>query len=125
MLHKRHWHSPKSPHPSDWLEHYLSDIIYGGNDGIVTTFAVVSGAIGAQLRTSVIIILGFVSLLADGFSMGASRYLSIRSEPEAASATRGHWEPLRHAGTTCVAFILLGTIPLLGFLSPLISATAF
>ena len=54
--------------------HYLPDLVYGANDGIITTFAVVFGVIGAALSERVILILGFANLLADGFSMGASNY---------------------------------------------------
>lgn len=59
---------------------YVADFVYGANDGIVTTFAVVAGATGALLSTEIIIILGVANLIADGFSMGASSFLSIRSE---------------------------------------------
>lgn len=59
---------------------YISDLVYGANDGIVTTFAVVTGSVGASLSPVVIIILGFANLIADGFSMGASSYLSRRSD---------------------------------------------
>ncbi len=58
---------------------YISDIVYGANDGIVTTFAVVAGCEGAALPHAVIIILGCANLLADGFAMGAGNYLGIRS----------------------------------------------
>lgn len=61
------------------FEHYLGEIVYGGIDGCVTTFAVVSGAVGAGLDSSVIIILGFANLLADGFAMSVGAYLSTRS----------------------------------------------
>src|SRR3989344_3522040 len=61
---------------------YIKDIVYGANDGIITTFAIVAGAIGADLPSSVIIILGFANLLADGFSMAASNFLGSRSENE-------------------------------------------
>lgn len=54
--------------------------MYGGLDGMITTFAIVSGVIGADLSTSVILILGFANLVGDGFSMAAGSYLSIRSE---------------------------------------------
>ena len=54
--------------------------VYGATDGTVTTFAVVAGAFGAGLDTRIVIILGFANLLGDGFSMGASSYLSSRSE---------------------------------------------
>ncbi len=59
---------------------YLADFVYGANDGIVTTFAVVSGAVGAGLPTHVIIILGFANLVGDGISMGLSNFLSLRSK---------------------------------------------
>ncbi len=67
---------------------YIGDLIYGANDGIITTFAVVAGASGASLVPSVAIILGFANLLADGFSMGASNYLGKRSEHDYAKAQR-------------------------------------
>lgn len=62
------------------LQDYLSEFVYGGIDGSVTTFAVVAGAAGADLSSSVIIILGFANLIADGFSMSVGSYLSSKSE---------------------------------------------
>lgn len=59
---------------------YLRDWIYGGIDGSVTTFAVVTGVVGAHLSPVVILILGFANLLADGFSMAASNFLATRAE---------------------------------------------
>ena len=53
---------------------YLRDWIYGGIDGAVTTFAIVAGVVGANLSSSVIIVLGLANLLADGFSMAAGNY---------------------------------------------------
>ncbi|MER2996834.1 VIT1/CCC1 transporter family protein [Pontibacter populi] len=62
------------------FQDYLGQFVYGGIDGCVTTFAVVSGAVGANLDSSIIIILGFANLLADGFSMSVGAYLSAKSE---------------------------------------------
>ena len=59
---------------------YLRDWIYGGIDGSVTTFAVVSGVVGAQLSPTIILIMGFANLLADGFSMAASNFLGTKAE---------------------------------------------
>lgn len=59
---------------------YLRDWIYGGIDGSVTTFAVVSGVAGAKLSSWVILVIGFANLFADGFSMAASNYLGTRAE---------------------------------------------
>lgn len=59
---------------------YLRDWIYGGIDGSVTTLAVVSGVVGAQLSPWIILVLGFANLVADGFSMAASNFLGTRAE---------------------------------------------
>jgi vacuolar iron transporter family protein len=59
---------------------YLRDWIYGGIDGTVTTFAIVAGVVGADLSTSVLLILGLANLLADGFAMAASNYTGTKSE---------------------------------------------
>jgi VIT1/CCC1 family predicted Fe2+/Mn2+ transporter len=67
---------------SDKLKSYISDFVYGGTDGTVTTFAVVSGVAGAALAPSIVIILGLANLLADGFSMGASSFLASRADRE-------------------------------------------
>jgi VIT1/CCC1 family predicted Fe2+/Mn2+ transporter len=58
------------------VRHYLPDLGDGANDGIVTTFAVVCGVVGAELSSRVILILGFANLVAGGFSMGASNFLA-------------------------------------------------
>lgn len=53
---------------------YLRDFVYGGIDGSVTTFAIVTGVAGAQLSSTIILILGVANLVGDGFSMAASNY---------------------------------------------------
>ena len=104
----------------------MGDLVYGANDGVVTTFAVVAGAMGALLPQGVIIILGLANLLADGFSMGASNYLALRSEKELRD-TQGEKRTdddgdgktshlVQHGVITFVAFIIAGTIPLVPYL---------
>lgn len=61
---------------------YLRDWVYGGIDGSVTTFAVVTGVVGARLAPAVILILGVANLVGDGFSMAASNYSGTRTERE-------------------------------------------
>jgi VIT1/CCC1 family predicted Fe2+/Mn2+ transporter len=67
---------------------YLKEIVYGGNDGIVTTFAVVAGFAGAQANVAAslpilsVLIFGFANLFADGVSMALGNFLSIRSEQD-------------------------------------------
>lgn len=113
-----HPHEPDSPRTRDVLRHYIGDVVYGANDGIVTTFTVVSGVAGAGLSPQVLLILGLVNIAADGFSMWASSFLAIRSTAAAEGRSRGIREPLAHGLATFLAFALLGSIPLLSFLVP-------
>jgi len=111
-------HMPKSSNSKNILKHYLSDIVYGANDGIITTFTVISGVYGAKLSSVVIIILGFVNLFADGISMGASRFLSIRAGAIAHNEDRGILEPLYHSFATFISFFVFGLLPLFVFMLP-------
>lgn len=54
--------------------------VYGANDGIITTFAVVAGVAGAGLSPAIVLILGVANLIADGISMGIGDYLGEKSE---------------------------------------------
>ncbi len=79
--HESRLHGSKFPLVNRFQE-YLGEFVYGGIDGSVTTFAVVAGSAGAGLESSVVIILGFANLLADGFAMSVGSYLSTKSEKE-------------------------------------------
>lgn len=59
---------------------YLKDMVYGANDGIITTFAVIAGVVGAALPPVTIVLLGMANVFADGFSMVVSNYLGTKSE---------------------------------------------
>ncbi|KKW13951.1 MAG: hypothetical protein UY53_C0004G0002 [Parcubacteria group bacterium GW2011_GWA2_50_10] len=113
---------------------YIGDFVYGANDGIVTTFAVVSAAAGAALSPGVVIILGFANLLADGILRTWSvprQYI----EPSTAAIVRDkkRWvdlmmreelhiieedaaNPIKHAMATFLAFLAAGAVPLVPYL---------
>jgi VIT1/CCC1 family predicted Fe2+/Mn2+ transporter len=100
--------------------HHIGDLVFGANDGIVTTFAVVSGAAGASLSPRVAIILGIANLLADGFAMGAGNYLGMLSEQDYQRSVNGvvnegKIHALGHGAAIFVAFVLAGSVPLLPF----------
>ncbi len=67
---------------------YIKSFVYGGLDGTITTFAVVAGVAGASLSASIVLILGFANLIADGISMAFGDYLSTKAEGEYGSAER-------------------------------------
>ncbi len=73
---------------------YIKSMVYGGLDGIVTTFAVAAGVAGASLSVGIVLIMGFANLLADGLSMAIGDFLSTRAEQEynRAEQAREAWE---------------------------------
>lgn len=99
------------------IEANLREFVYGGMDGAVTTFAVVTGAAGASLNVSVILILGYANVLADGFSMAVGSFLSEKSDQDLSmskgdSEKEDHESPLAASIATFVSFVLVGFIPL-------------
>ncbi|MEI6222494.1 MAG: VIT1/CCC1 transporter family protein [bacterium] len=77
-LAKEHLRSP--------ITDFIKEIVYGGNDGIVTTFAVVAGFTGANsgnattISLLTVLIFGLANLFADGTSMGLGNFLSTRAQ---------------------------------------------
>jgi VIT1/CCC1 family predicted Fe2+/Mn2+ transporter len=78
-----------SEHRVSPIQTYLKEIVYGGTDGIVTTFAVVAGFTGAKtgallpnLSFLTVLLFGLANLFADGVSMGLGNFLSLRSEKD-------------------------------------------
>lgn len=94
---------------------YLPELIYGANDGIVTTFAIVAGIVGASLSSNAILILGFASLFADGISMAASNVSSERSKSQNRPSL---FQASRHGVATFMGFITAGFVPLLAYMLP-------
>jgi VIT1/CCC1 family predicted Fe2+/Mn2+ transporter len=98
--------------------HYIRDLIYGANDGVITTFAVVAGVTGGALSARAVLIVGAANLLADGLSMGVGNYLSIRSHESALAAENRPEEesqPVRHGVATFLAFLIAGCMPLVPY----------
>ena len=102
--------------------HYIRDLVYGASDGIVTTFAVVSGVAGGALSPTAVLVVGVANLAADGLSMGVGNFLSIRAHERARAAENLPEEetyPSKHGLATFAAFILAGSVPLLPYLARL------
>jgi VIT1/CCC1 family predicted Fe2+/Mn2+ transporter len=79
----------KQEHKISPFQTYLKEIVYGGIDGIITTFAVVAGFAGAQHNSTlesypvlIVLLFGLANLFADGASMALSSFLSSRSEKD-------------------------------------------
>jgi len=67
---------------------FLKSIIYGGLDGIMTTFAVVTATAGATLGSQVVLVLGISNLIANAISMGVGDFISDKAESDHARAER-------------------------------------
>jgi VIT1/CCC1 family predicted Fe2+/Mn2+ transporter len=99
--------------------HYIRDLVYGANDGVITTFAVVAGVTGGTLEPITVLVLGVANLLADGLSMGVGNYLGIRSDErvrEAQQLPEQEAFPIKHGVATFLAFVTAGAVPLLPYL---------
>jgi VIT1/CCC1 family predicted Fe2+/Mn2+ transporter len=83
-------------HHQSHFQNYFKEVIYGGIDGIITTFAVVAGFSGAalsndtttQLSFLVVLLFGLANLFADGVSMGLGNFLSVKSDQDLYKAAR-------------------------------------
>jgi len=93
---------------------YLPEFVEGGMDGTITTFAVVSGVVGAALNPVVILVLGFANIFADGFSFAISHYFSIKSKNELVKNPEKH--PIKGAAVVFFSFFVMGLVPLLSFI---------
>ena len=104
------------------IRHYIRDLVYGANDGIITTFAVVAGVAGGALSSVAVLIVGTANLAADGVAMGVGNLLAIRAN-ESALAADGLPEqeahPWKHGLATLVAFVLAGSVPLMPYVLPI------
>jgi VIT1/CCC1 family predicted Fe2+/Mn2+ transporter/bacterioferritin (cytochrome b1) len=61
---------------------WVSDAIYGINDGLGAVFGIVSGMAGYTGGSDIVLITGLAGMLASSLSMGSSAYLASKSQRE-------------------------------------------
>jgi VIT1/CCC1 family predicted Fe2+/Mn2+ transporter len=108
--------------------HYVRELIYGANDGIITTFAVVAGVSGGGLSPRVVLVIGAANLFADGLSMAVGSYQSLRAQEsvlEAQELPEEEAHPFRHSLATFGAFVFAGIAPVLPYLLPSVPIDRF
>ncbi len=103
------------------IESNLREFVYGGMDGAVTTFAIVTGAAGANFSSQVILILGLANVFADGFSMAVGAYLSEKAdqqlEAKKSKDTAEQESPLGASIATFISFVVIGFVPLVIYIA--------
>ena len=60
----------------------LKSVIFGGLDGIITTFSIICACYASHQATRTIIILGFANILSAAISMGHGDYFSEKTEQD-------------------------------------------
>lgn len=114
----------------------LRDWMYGATNGVITTFVIVAGVVGADLPAMEAPVLGLAILFANGFATAARRYTNTklardnynRLHAKAVWAehvnakdydfSRCMRSPAQAAFTTLAAFVLCGLVPLIAYLLP-------
>jgi len=83
-----------SPEGHQPLGDSIKSVVYGGLDGVLTSFAICSGAAGSGMASHIILVLGFSGACANGLAMGLGDALSTRAENEHALTERQRelWE---------------------------------
>ena len=113
----------KQKQPRSLLGDHIRGVVFGGMDGILTTFALLAAVAGSrQTSTSLIMVIGISTVIADALSMAAGEYLSAKAELEAdprgkVAASADEPGPMEKAFAMFVAFSLFGSMPLLGFIA--------
>jgi VIT1/CCC1 family predicted Fe2+/Mn2+ transporter len=69
-------HSNQDPHKKQWN---LSEVILGGQDGLVNVLGVILGVAAATSDVRVVIVAGLAATFAESISMGAVAYTSSRA----------------------------------------------
>lgn len=60
----------------------LKEAVFGFNDGVVSTFAVIAGLTGGAVEQKTILLAALATLFAGAFSMGLGTYIGSKSEKE-------------------------------------------
>ena len=87
--------APASAYPRDWIAHHLDaerrasallgevrEVVFGAQDGLVSTLAVVATVAGASGQAFPVVVAGIASALAGVFSMAAGEYIGSKSQRE-------------------------------------------
>jgi len=79
---------------------WISDAIYGANDGLASVFGIVAGVSGATGGSSFVLTAGLSAAIASALSMSTGAFLAARSEAEvvAANVERERQEIVEHPG---------------------------
>lgn len=94
---EREHHEHKDPHQRSF---WLSDVLLGGQDGLVNVLGVILGVAAATHQSRIVLVAGFAAALAESVSMAAVAYTSKIAEGEVYQSERAreyrHIEQVPH-----------------------------
>ena len=67
QFHSEDWHTPTG--------RYIREVMFGINDGLVTTIGFVAGATGSLMQTRLVLLAGIASVVAGTLAMGIGGFL--------------------------------------------------
>lgn len=72
----------------------LKETVFGFNDGLVSTFAVIAGLTGGLIENKIVLLAALATLFAGAFSMGLGTYLGSKAEKDLYESERKRelWE---------------------------------
>ncbi len=73
-FHTEDWHTPQG--------RFIREVMFGINDGLVSTIGFVAGATGSLMQTRLVLLAGIASVVAGALSMGIGAYLASKSQRE-------------------------------------------
>lgn len=88
-------HAEKTPEPHGGTgSDFVKSLVFGGLDGIMTTFAIVCSSAGADMTWKTVLVFGFANAIADGWAMGFGEFISGNAAMDYARSERQReeWE---------------------------------
>lgn len=95
----------------------VRNVVFGVEDGLVSTVGFLSGIAAASLGKSTLLLTGVVLILVEAFSMAVGSMLSEHSVEEYEEGRETSlWKPLQAALVMFVSYVTAGFIPLAPYL---------
>ena len=69
-------------------------VVFGGLDGLFTTFAIISASSGGKVSWNIVLVIGLSCIMANALTMGVAEYLSSKAHRDYVQkeSRRGLWE---------------------------------
>lgn len=98
---------------------FLREIVFGANDGVVTSIGFLVGIAGSVAQQSIIVIAGVLTIVAGGASMALGNYLAVKSQKEFYDST-SNLKAKDFEKSPIISGIVIGFCYLVGGIPPIL-----